>query len=224
MKNQQKPKPEIYDVYDDEIDLFELFRKIWKWKWLTFGLIIIICISTFFYLKVKPATYTIELNIRIGKIANVLLEETPEVMAFIQSKISQINFKCLSLIDTSIKKTSENIINIKCTGNSSDACFQFLDNIINNFLKYHNSVYKKALKRINDNITSMKTKIIISPVYILDTYTFPTSLTTKLEKPSSPDSKKIPVKMAVAFFASLFLGIFLSFLVDYILTNMKKKK
>ena len=64
--------------------------------------------------------------------------------------------------------------------------------------------------------------MIIEPVYILDTYTFPSSMITKPSKPTNPDSKRLSIKMTVAFFSSLFLGIFLSFLIEYISTHRKK--
>jgi hypothetical protein len=225
MKKNKKINPEIEYNYDDEIDLFELFQKIWEWKWLTISLIVIFCIITFFYIKSTPLTYTAEVTIRVGKIANTFIEGITDVKSYLQSELFDKNDFCLttSSFKNDIKNDERNnIITISCTANSPDIAFSCLEKATNNLLSRHNNIFKKALKKFNENITSIKTKIIIEPVYLLDTYTFPSSIETKSRIPINPDSKKLSLKIATAFFSSLFLGIFLSFFIDYILRHRKK--
>jgi hypothetical protein len=237
MKKNKKINPEIEYSYDDEIDLFELFQKIWKWKWITIVLVIIICTATFFYVKSTPVTYTTGATIRIGKIANVLVEQFPEVQTYMRSEVfnkndinlitfslkNEINYDQRNVVINNVNDNLiNNVIKISCTANSPDIAFSCLNKAINNLLNRHNIIYNQALKKLNDNIDSLKTKMIIKPIYFLDTYKYPSSLILKPEKPINPDSKKLSLKIATAFFSSLFLGIFLSFFIDYILSHRKK--
>jgi hypothetical protein len=221
MKEIKKTKPEIDFSYDNEIDLFELFQKIWKWKWVTVSFILIFCIITFCYVKSTPVTYTTEANMRIGKIAGVLIEQISGVEIYLQLDVFNRNDICLT--NASFKnEVKNNIIKISCTANSQNIAFSCLEKATNNLLYRHNNIYKKALKKFNENITSIKTKIVIEPVYLLDTYTFPSTLMIKPEIPINPDNKKLSLKIAVTFFSSLFLGIFLSLFIDYILRHRMK--
>ncbi len=227
-KEQKKKKNQDIDYniqYDDEIDLVELFRKIWKWKWLTIALVLIICILTFFYVSTKPVTYTIESNVRIGKIANVLVEDLADIKAYLETEVNNKNDACLanSILKNDIRENSKtNIIKISCTAGSPDIAFTCSNKAIKNLLDRHNLIYNKAIKKLNENISSIKTKAVIEPEYLLDTYTFPSSLLSKPEIPKNPDDKKVFLKVAVAFFSSLFLGIFLSLFIDYILAHRSK--
>ena len=76
------------DYYYEEIDLYDLLRKIWKWKYLILAIIIIFMLSTFLFIKSTPATYTSESIIKIGKIANVLIEQIPDIQTYIESQVS----------------------------------------------------------------------------------------------------------------------------------------
>jgi hypothetical protein len=221
-KDKKNPKNGYNDLYDDEIDLFDLFQKIWKWKWLTAVIIIIFCGITFLYLKSNPATYTVVSTLRIGQIAGVLIEPDSDVQAYLKSNIFQDNDICLSILDIQIQNiANRNLIKINSKADSPDIAFSCLEKTINNFLNRHKNIYNKALKKINDS-KAEKNTIIIQPQYFLDTYTYPSSLVSKLKKPLNPDDKKIMIKVIVAFFSSLFLGIFLSFFIDYILSHRKK--
>jgi len=227
MKSQQKPKPEIYDVYDDEIDLFELFRKIWKWKWLTASIILIICGATFSYIKYSPYTYTSTAVIRVGKIAGLPIEQKTSLDNHLSSDGNKVDKICIITSTITVLKTDAEaaaLVEIKSISSSPEHSIQCVEQTNKNFLLRHKIIYEKAIKKLNDNIASVKRLEIIRPEYFLDTYTFPTSIIKYPEKPTAPDSKKLPVKMAVAFFASLFFGIFLSFFIDYILTHIKGKK
>lgn len=211
---------------NDEIDLFDLFQKIWKWKWLTAMIIIIICCIIFFYLKLSPVTYSIESTIRIGKIAGLIIESDSDVQAYLKSNIFKETDICMSYLDIRMQSINNNkdLLRIYSKADSPDILFSCFEKVINNLLNRHKTIYSKTLKKINDNIALIKTKTIIEPKYILDTYTFQTSLINKPEKSRLPDNKKIPAIMAVTFFASLFFGVFLSLFIDYILANIKKKK
>jgi hypothetical protein len=217
----KKMEIEFNNVYDDEIDLFELFQKIWKWKWLTITIIFIFCLATFSYIKSTPLTYTVESSIRIGKIANVLIEELQSINTYLESEVYNKSDICLTSSTLKIDTKTSNI-KISSTANSPEIAYSCFNMAANNLLSRHKIIYNKALKKLNENIASIKTKMIIEPTYLLDTYTFPSSLITKPEIPIKPDNKKLSLKIAVAFFSSLFLGIFLSFFIDYILSRRAK--
>jgi hypothetical protein len=223
MQNRKKIKPEIENYYDNEIDLFELFKKIWKWKWLIAIIIIIFCSITLLYLNLKPATYTIASTLRIGKIAGIVIEQDSDVLANFSSNIFQVNDICLSILDIQIQNSiNKDLIKISTKANSPDIAFSCLEKATNNLINRHNIIYRKALKKIDENRIEKK-PIIIQPQYFLETYTYPSSLVSKPEKPVNQDEKKIANKVFISFFSSLFIGVFLSFFIEYILSRRRRE-
>ncbi len=121
---------------------------------------------------------------------------------------------------------------ITYTSNSPDKSFTCVNKAIETFLKRHDKIYKKAVGELRENVKLLKGRIFIDPVFILDSYTYPTFIGSKSYKPKNPDSKsssQIPVsglklKLAIAFVTSLFMGIFISFFLDFMITERNKRK
>ncbi len=68
--------------YEDEIDLFDLMKKIWKWKWLIIVLIVVSVSVVFVRESTKPDLYTAKAHIKIGKLAGKDIEEADEVAEY----------------------------------------------------------------------------------------------------------------------------------------------
>ncbi|MBN2038728.1 MAG: hypothetical protein JW864_01720 [Spirochaetes bacterium] len=223
--NEKQNRSDNNDLYTEEIDLYDILRKIWKWKFLTIAVIIIFMVATFLHVKSTPEMYTSESIIKVGKIANVLIEQIPDIHSYIQSDICNTFSSCANTLNCSpISQINSNTDKVLITSknNSPEKSFSCIQEAVKSLLKRHDIIYKNALKKINENISSIKTKEIIDPVYFLESYTAPTAIIKQPLMPVNPDSKKTAIKLAVAFFASLFIGIFLSFFLEYILMHRKK--
>lgn len=212
-----------YNKYvEDEIDIIDLFRKIWKWKYITLSIIIITVSSVILYTIFKPDIYTVSAEVRLGKIANTLVEQTIDTQNYLNNSAflkEDDKEECLSIMEISFKN---NLI-IQVSSDSPEIAFSCAEKAVSNLIERHKNIYDNALHQINENISLSKSKAVIDPVFFLETYTFPTYAISKPEYPIAPDkkTKRLKLMITVAFIASLFTGIFLSFLIEYI--NGQKK-
>ena len=81
------------DDTKDEIDLYDLMMRIWKWKYLIFTVVVIFTLFSYIYIKLSPSstipdsadTYNISAAVKIGKIANVFLESIEDIKLYLTS-------------------------------------------------------------------------------------------------------------------------------------------
>jgi len=219
---------ENQEYYDDEIDLIELFKKIWKWKLFVIGLTLIVTIATFFYIKSKPETYTVSADIVIGRIADFSIENESSIKNYMK-KLSSIDGNQLELDRIKFDFNSgANILTLSSkTVNALDS-FKIINGIVNIILKRHEDLYDDAIIKIKKSLVSARNINVITPKYVLRSYNFKSYLLKKAKIPEQADSKKLLLKTVVAFMASLFAGIFfvlfLDFLSSYRDENIDKKQ
>ncbi|MBN2567926.1 MAG: hypothetical protein JXB42_00700 [Deltaproteobacteria bacterium] len=85
-KNMGEPR---YEYYEDEINLFDYFLVLWKWKWLIFsGTLLVVIIALVITLQM-PESYTISMDIEPGVIGlddkgNKLYMDSKEIIGKIQ--------------------------------------------------------------------------------------------------------------------------------------------
>ncbi len=205
------------DKFEDEIDLVDLFRKIWKWKWLTIGLTVVVTTATFLYIKSKPEIYTAEAGFVIGKIAGISIDSIENLKLFLYENRSDKYKDCSEYIkitqypkrlrlsdDSSVDLA---ILYISGTNGSSENAYKCTFEALNTTLKYHSRLYKDGIEEMRRNINSTKTKEILKPEYVLKSYNYPTRVVLKLEKPIVPDEKKYAIKIILVIFSTVFLGI-----------------
>ena len=59
--------PENEDIYDDEIDLFEIFETLWQGKWIIIFASLVAVIVSVVFIKLKPNSYDGSTNIAQAK-------------------------------------------------------------------------------------------------------------------------------------------------------------
>ena len=207
--------------YDDEIDLIELFKKIWKWKWLIIGLTITVTIVTFFYVKSRPDTYTVSANIVIGKIANFSIEDPLSVGNYIKRMSMRDNQSEFDEVKFDFNKKND-ILTVSSKTESGEDSFKIIDKTFSLILKRHDDLYNEAVLKINKSIVSSKNGGVIHPSYVLRSYNFKSYILNKINKPEKADSKKMKLKIAVAFITSIFISVFVVFFLDFLFTYKKK--
>ena len=235
-------------VYNDEIDLFDLIKKIWKWKWFTIALVVIITGAVFINEKRKPDLYTAKANIKIGELAGKSLEGGDEVSQYLLDQIRN-HYKGQKEILQEINETipergafsiafddgvdyvlrynlswKNSIAIFKVTTEDAKQSYELAESIAYKLIQYHDAIFKDALPRIQQNIRSSENENLIHPVYRLSTYNFPTKVLGKIMVPEKPDARKTKMKLAVAFMGAVFLGIFLSLFIDYLLAEIKQRR
>ncbi|MDY6935054.1 MAG: hypothetical protein SVZ03_12640 [Spirochaetota bacterium] len=284
---------------DDEIQLYDIVMKIWKWRYLIsviVGISIIITLLTVI-LSSKPKsnpemidvvselnTYTVDAKVKIGKIANVLIEQWSDIKLYLDSsffieeflKDYHKKFPPITIgeliemhtLELANDKDHDNMIFYENNKNKNqemdydlpsweyrevEGCiyigytsilpeisYYCVNRTIDKILNRHDKLYRRAFSRIRENTDLLKSKMIIDPILVLDSYTYPSSVIIEPKMPISPDirdkrklmnskskmtlSRKLVIKLAVAFMASLLFGIFLSFFIDYFITERNKRR
>ena len=248
-------------TYNDEIDLFELFAKIWKWKWMTIAIAAILTMTTFFYVKTRLDTYSTKAVLMNGKVANTPIVSETNLFALFEldmlckklyekyNKIVKFPEKIKSnemTIDFHDKKTgyfdytkgdfsiklliNSGIIIIIVVSGKPDDSLSIVNFFIEELMKRHDLNFKDGLKTLKKNLQFFKIKNSVennayfSPGYLLKSYTYPTKLLVKPIRPFKPDSKRVMIKVVIAFSTSIFLGIFLSFFIEYVVSETRKRR
>lgn len=233
-------------VYNDEIDLFDLIKKIWKWKWFTIALVVIITGAVFINEKRKPDFYTAKAHIKIGQLAGKEIEGDNEVAEFLIESLrkryqndktsrevlndvvaSKGGFSATTGDGLSIKMSRSNgiaVISVTSKEGEEKEGHRLLTALADKLVRYHGKIFKDALPKIQRNIRSSENENLIHPVYRLSTYNFPTKVLGKILVPEKPDARKTKMKLAVAFMGAVFLGIFLSLFIDYLLAEIKQRR
>ncbi len=220
------------EYYEDEIDLIEIFKKIWKWKWFVILFTAAVTLLTFLYVSTRPDTYTSEAVIKIGKIANVYLEGASQVELYISSNARGIYYECMQNIEINQKrkvplekerKKKLPVLYLSGTSDSPELAYNCANEALDMLIKRHNELFKKGIEEMRNNIDFTKSKEIITPQHILESYNYPTRIIEKPFLPEKPDSKKIVLKTIVAFLSSMMMSVFLIFFIDYILGIRKEE-
>lgn len=210
-------KKQMY--YEDEIDLFELFAKIWKWKWLIIVIVIFSTAMTFVYVKSRPDTYTVTATVKIGKVAKLNIEDIEDFKIYLESDEFLGGSKCLFSRDINVKALT---CTLTYTAHSPDESFKCMEGALQNILKRHGDLYNKAISELKRSL--LKGDHVREPAYVLDSYNYPTRIISKPVKPAAPDSKRMRIKLIAAVVASLFIGIFLSFFIEYLSAEIRRRR
>jgi hypothetical protein len=266
-KIKKNPNLTIDDNYNDEIDLFELLQKIWKWKWLIIAIIIFTILMTYLYniyniksnikAKLINPTHTAQTLMKIGSIAGQGIDSftynSPTITNIsknIEKKYSkrinipatannkiEINFKSnnnktnFNKIDFSLKiEPLYSLYSISITSSKAEFSLEVINYIVKIILQEHKKLYIDGLNKLNKNIDYFKRKetiesnVYFSIPYLLDSYNYQSEIITDpiLLIPEPATDGKLAPKLAVAFIASLFIGIFISLFIEFINTHMRK--
>jgi hypothetical protein len=273
-KTKKNPENNCYGHYDDELDLFELFQKIWKWKWLITSVVIFSILLTFIYnlyniksdskAKFINWTYTAQTIIKIGCIGGQAIDSftynsptITNISKIIEKKYSkriniptqivgnkgskiEIDFKSdnnkinFNVANFSLKiEPASGIHYISIISKNAESSLEILEYILKLILQEHKKIYTNGVNKLNKNIAYFKSKQILetniyfSIPYLLDSFNYQSEIISNPILPSNPDidsmpERKLTQKLALAFIASLLLGIFLSLFIDFVIAHKRK--
>ncbi|MDI1471513.1 MAG: Wzz/FepE/Etk N-terminal domain-containing protein [Thermodesulfovibrio sp.] len=221
---------------NDEIDLFELFQKLYNEKWLILGITAITTLIAIAVSFLIPKTYRAEVFFGFPTFQIINLSELSDVFKSYEkyrkfsfnTKISQI-------------KNSPNMGKIEVEGSSPDDAkrnIELVINIINKeiFAEKLNEAkerFNRRLTYINKAIRDLNTRsnIIFDPSKLADLMTEKENIEKWLQNPqvirpldmivsSKPVKPKPMLYIAVGFTAGIFLGVFVALLKE----AMKSRK
>ena len=204
---------------ENEIELFELFKKFWKWKWLIIVTVIFSTIVTFIYIKSRPDAYTVTATIKMGRITNLNIEDPEDFKIYLESDEFLSEGRCFFNNKLNMRALTCELIYVS---HSPDESFRCMEVALKKILKRHGDLYTKGMSELKRSLS--KGTHIKEPVYVLDSYNYPTKIIKKPVKPPTPDSKRIGLKIIVVVVASLFMGIFLSFFVENLSSAIRRRR
>jgi len=230
------------DTKNDEIDLFDLIKVIFRWKYLVLGVVLagVIIISFIFYKT--PVLYLSTGTIKIGKIANTPIEKYEDLNLYLLS----IKNKDKKLADIVIDKKSSSpgldtlVLSLSFSGTDFDETRKIIDETAGIIIQRHEKIYADSLSKLKN--IYLKNEIHVSPNYYLmvNSYSYPTEMigevqvtqkksVIKLNVDEKNKTVPVPLKSLIKYFiisviALTFCGIMAAFVLEYISSEIKKRK
>ena len=142
---------EVRTPYDDEIDLFELFKTIWRGKWLISALVAISVLSGFVYSQLTPPKFEVSVSFAV-KLYSVSAQQI--CVGNVSCIVGETNKQLMESLDSNWNLTDKNSklvlsteapLNVK----TYDDVFYKLNQTITN------QIYNEAL----DEVTLIKTEL-----------------------------------------------------------------
>ncbi len=150
---------------EDEIDLKELFKTIWKYKKFIAIFVIIITSLTTLYIVMKPNIYRVDSILKIGyyRNSNTLLENPQtlvEELKFIYDVKGSSHKKSFPFVDkvNAIKK-AQNLIQISVLGLSKDSAKNLIEKVDKNIVGKHLQIIDKYKKNIQYTINTYQKEL-----------------------------------------------------------------
>lgn len=89
MAKKQIIEEKYYHNDNDELDIADLFIKIWRWKWIIATIVAITTTATFLYLKLSPnpLTYTAKASLKIGRVGNYAIQNPDLIIITVKNQL-----------------------------------------------------------------------------------------------------------------------------------------
>ncbi len=250
------------ETSNNEIDVFDFIRIIWKWKIFIFGLVLTgLIIGGNVYYK-APVSYKSTVSIKIGKIGDIPLETYEDLnlnlLALtdgsgfenysgksyndLKEKWVDLYKKTTFSLGLNKKESSQNLSTIVLTlvvqGSTYEDTTQMMGLLKKYIIDRHGVIYRDSVNNINNLKLEGYKNNNVKLEYFITSYSFPTEVLGNIliyqkkmgiELPVTGNSKwplfsRVLVKKIITFFIILiFLGIFAALLLNYILTEVRKK-
>lgn len=240
-------------VDEDEIDLFDLLKTLWRWKWFVLGITAAAFLAALLFLTLqseKPDTFTATADVQVGKIANVNIESVGDLSAYLQSDefvggneaLQDLvykfnNFEGMQFPDsrnTNFIVSGEEgfrytlMLTISFSDQDAEKAESIVQTAAQRLLARHEGLYRSAKERYEGFRLDPKEYPEDSPKYLpllwLDSYTYPTRINRAVTVERDAPEYKRSITLTVAALAGLFLSIMLAFLIEAIRNRIKAER
>jgi hypothetical protein len=220
---------------DDEVDLFELLKTLWRWKWFVIGITLLGGAAALLYASMqpeKPVTYKAAAKVQVGKVLNVNIESPGDVTAYLQSDrfTSRLPSEDAS-VEVDVERIHDDslIVTLSRTTPEAEPAEQTVRAAVETLVIRHRAIYEDAVaeyERFEPNPESFSEDFPGKlPLLWLDSYTYPTRVirdTAVSAVPPPEDNAKMMV--AVAAVASFFIAVLLAFFIDALRRRIREER
>ncbi len=228
--NEAHRRPE----YEDEIDLFDLLKTLWKWRALVLGITAAGLLAAFAYTLIKPekpVTHTAEAVVQIGKVADVLIESRGDILVYVRSDGFLAGLEDGPAIQTAfmdIQDDSTLALTISATSVDREAARQVVTTASERLIGRHGRLYRDAKAKLDEYRPKLEQLLEDSPRYLplmwLDSYTYPTRQVSAVSSSRNPPEDNDTLGVAVTAIAALFLSIMLAFMTEAIRNRIREER
>ena len=240
-------------VDDDEIDLFDLLKTLWRWKWFVIGITAGAFVAAFLFLTLqpeKPDTYTARADVQVGKIANVNIESVGDLAAYLQSDefaggteaLQDLQYEFNKFEDMQFPDSKNTnfivsgeegfrytlMLTISFSSQDAERAESVVQTASQRLIARHAGLYRSAKERYEGFRLDPKEYLEDSPKYLpllwLDSYTYPTRINRAVTVERDVPEDKTAVTLAVAALAGLILSIMLAFMIEAIRNRIKAER
>lgn len=224
-------------VFDDEIDLFELFQKLYEQKWIILGITVLTTVLAILISILMPKAYKAEAMVEVPIIGSKIIDIS-EIQESIKTYKDDTLKNVLKKVRVSPVKNSQNMAKIEVEGISQQKAKENLEKaieIINKQLfpqkveklKKKYTIRLNYINQLSSNVNS-KNNIIYDPSKLVDLLTEKEQIQKWLQDPkfiilatdiqvsSEPVRPKPLLYTAIGFITGIFLGIFVALVLEAI--------
>lgn len=224
-------------VFDDEIDLFELFQKLYEQKWIILGITVLTTVLAILISILMPKAYKAEAMVEVPIIGSKIIDIS-EIQESIKTYKDDTLKNVLKKVRVSPVKNSQNMAKIEVEGISQQKAKENLEKaieIINKQLfpqkveklKKKYTIRLNYINQLSSNVNS-KNNIIYDPSKLVDLLTEKEQIQIWLQDPkfiilatdihvsSEPVRPKPLLYTAIGFITGIFLGIFVALVLEAI--------
>jgi len=225
-------------VFDDEIDLFELFQKLYEQKWIILGITALTTILAILISIFMPKAYKAEAMVEVPIMQSSKIIDILEIQESIKIYKDDTLKDILEKVKVSPVRNSQNMAKIEVEGISPQIAKENLEKvleIINKKLfpqriEELKKKYETRLNIINQTILNVNSEkyVIFDPTKIADLLTEKEQIQKWLQNPrfvilasdiqasSEPIRPKPLLYTAIGFITGIFLGIFVALVLEAI--------
>lgn len=156
MTEHEAPQPPTIQIIaspppDDEISLWELWDRIWRGKWLIFIITFLFVALAGVYLATRTGIYRSEALLQIGAVAGQPLENPDTLAAKLYNAYRSLNTQEAKkqlprLHGVTVEKDAASVLSLIAYGNSPAEAQNYLQNILDAFVKTNRPTYEQALQ------------------------------------------------------------------------------
>lgn len=227
----------------DEIDFLDLIKRIYHWKFFILGIVISGLLFLFVLYYFAPVSYTSTGVIKIGKVAGTPIEKFEDLNLYLISLKKDDNYKTAEIIIDK-KMSSPDLCTLVLSLSSKDSNFdesrKIIDQTARLITERHKKIYSDSMKKLKKIYLINNMHVAPNFYLFVSSYSYPTEVIEKIRtvqnklviKVSVDEKNKkspIPLKslskyVIIIIIALAFIGIMMTFIIDYILSEIKKRK
>jgi hypothetical protein len=204
----------------------QLIHLVWRWKFLYAAVVAVIVLSTVGWYKTRPLVYGSTVSIKVGRVANVLVEPWADMESMMKIYEDEARAKHVqyALFQSSVQRQDEArgtlIVTVLTQSLDPDLSRPYAMKIAEDIVARHKKIYDRAYAAFTKHTPSSEAQL-----YFIESYTSPTKIVGKaepysarsvsggIENPASP-GMGLKQYLVLSFFCGIFFGLLIVYCAD----------